>query len=165
MHKAIVPGTFDPITTGHIDVATRASKLFDEVVVAVAASVNKHGTGTLFSLDERVELARESLVHLSNVSVEPFECLLMDFASQKGASAVVKGLRAGMDFEAEFQMAAVNQHLNPNIETLFVMSNPEHMFVSSSSMKEVASLGGDVSAFVPKPVERALKEKLTPVSL
>ncbi len=159
MHKALVPGTFDPITTGHVDVATRASRLFDEVIVAVAASTNKRGAGTLFSLEERVKLAKESLKDLSNVSVEPFECLLMDFAAKKGASAIVKGLRAGMDFESEFQMAAVNQHLNSHIETLFVMSSPEHMFVSSSSMKEVASLGGDVSAFVPKPVEIALKQK------
>ena len=159
MHTALVPGTFDPITTGHVDVITRASRLFDNVIVAVAASTNKRGSARLFSLQERVELAEQSLEHLSNVSVEPFECLLMDFAAKKGASAVVKGLRAGMDFEAEFQMAAVNQHLDPDIETLFVMSSPAHMFVSSSSMKEVASLGGDVSAFVPKPVEIALKQK------
>ncbi len=164
MRKAIVPGTFDPITAGHIDVVERAAKLFDEVVVAVAASADKRGRGTLFTLEERVGLARESLAALPNVAVEPFSCLLMDFARERGASAVVKGLRATMDFEAEFQMAAVNYRLQPGIETLFVMSSPEHMYVSSSIVKEVAGLGGDVAGLVPPGVEAALREALATTS-
>lgn len=164
MRKAIVPGTFDPITAGHIDVVERTAKLFDEVVVAVAASADKRGRGTLFALEERVELARESLATLPNVAVEPFSCLLMDFARDAGASAVVKGLRATMDFEAEFQMAAVNYRLQPDIETLFVMSSPEHMYVSSSIVKEVARLGGAVAGLVPPGVEQALRARLSGAS-
>lgn len=164
MRKAIVPGTFDPITAGHIDVVERTAKLFDEVVVAVAASADKRGRGTLFTLEERVGLARESLAALPNVTVEPFSCLLMDFARAQKASAVVKGLRATMDFEAEFQMAAVNYRLQPDVETLFVMSNPEHMYVSSSIVKEVAGLGGDVAGLVPLGVETALRTRLSSAS-
>ncbi len=164
MRKAIVPGTFDPITAGHIDVVERTAKLFDEVVVAVAASADKRGRGTLFALEKRVSLARESLAALPNVAVEPFSCLLMDFAREQKASAVVKGLRATMDFEAEFQMAAVNYRLQPDIETLFVMSSPEHMYVSSSIVKEVAGLGGDVAGLVPPNVAQALRTHLSRVS-
>ena len=156
MKRALTPGTFDPITSGHLDVITRASQLFDEVVVAVAASPKKK---PLFSLQQRVELAREATAHLPNVTVEPFEDLLVDFARRMGACAVVKGLRAVTDFEYEFQMTALNYHIDPELETVFIMSPPHYMYLSSSIVREVASLGGDVSSFVPPCVERALKER------
>ena len=158
--KVLVPGTFDPITLGHLDVVARSSQLFDEVVVGVAASKNKKGTGPLFSLEERVELAREATAQFGNVSVLPFDNLLVDFANSIGASAVVKGLRVTTDFESEFQMAALNYRLCPDLETLFVMSNPEHMYVSSSIAREVGGLGGSLEGIVTPEVERALKAKL-----
>ena len=157
--KVLVPGTFDPITLGHLDVITRSSQLFDEVVVGVAASERKRG-GPLFSLEERVELAREATAHLENVTVEPFSNLLVDFAAQIGAAAVVKGLRVTTDFESEFQMAALNYQLRPDLETLFVMSNPNHMYVSSSIAKEIGMLGGCLDGIVTQPVKEALLEKL-----
>ena len=133
MKRALTPGTFDPITYGHLDVITRASQLFDEVVVAVAASSGKN---PLFTLDERVELARAATAHLDNVRVEPFTGLLVDFAASLEATAVVKGLRAITDFEYEFQMAALNYHLKQSLETLFIMSHPEYMYLSSSIVRE-----------------------------
>ncbi len=159
MRKGIVPGTFDPITEGHLDIIRRASCLFDEVVVAVAASLGKGGTGPLFSLDERVELVRTSVQGLEGVSAEPFEGLLVDFAREQGATAVVKGLRAITDFEYEFQMAAVNFELNPEIETVFIMSPPQYMYLSSSIVRELAALGGDFERFVPPCAYRALLER------
>ena len=158
MTKVLVPGTFDPITLGHLDVIERSSSLFDEVVVGVAASRNK-GRGPLFTLNERVALASEATAHLSNVCVLPFENLLVDFAKSIGAAAVVKGLRVTTDFENEFQMAALNFKLSPDMETLFVMSAPDHMYVSSSVVKEIASLGGDLSSMVSPQVEAALRKK------
>ena len=138
--RALTPGTFDPITSGHLDVITRAAQLFDEVIVSVAVSAKKN---PLFSLDERVALVREATSHLANVRVEPFDELLVDFARRMEATAVVKGLRAITDFEYEFQMTALNYQL-----------------LSSSIVREIASLGGDVSQFVPPCVDAALKEKL-----
>ena len=158
MTKVLVPGTFDPITLGHLDVIERSSSLFDEVVVGVAASRNK-GRGPLFTLNERVALASEATAHLSNVCGLPFENLLVDFAKSIGAAAVVKGLRVTTDFENEFQMAALNFKLSPDMETLFVMSAPDHMYVSSSVVKEIASLGGDLSSMVSPQVEAALCKK------
>ena len=158
MRKVLVPGTFDPITLGHLDVIRRAAQLFDEVVVGVAASRNK-GKGPLFSLEERVALAREVTSDIGNVSVEGFDVLLVDFAEQIGATAVVKGLRATTDFEYEFQMAMLNYQLAPDLETVFVMSAPDYMYVSSSVAKEVASLGGTISGLVPAAVESALRGK------
>lgn len=158
MRKVLIPGTFDPITAGHLDVIERSSVLFDEIVVGVAASHNKGG-GPLFSLDERVELAKQTTKHLDNVSVLPFDMLLVDFAKQIGAVAVVKGLRVITDFEMEFQMAALNYQLEPELETLFVMSATDHMYVSSSVVKEIASYGGDVSSIVSPYVLDALKRK------
>lgn len=158
MRKVLVPGTFDPITSGHLDVIRRASQLFDEVVVGVAASKNKGG-GPLFTLEERVGLARAVTSELPNVSVQPFSVLLVDFARSIGATAVVKGLRATTDFEYEFQMAMLNYQLESELETLFVMSSPAYMYVSSSIVKEVASLGGEVSGLVPQQVEEALRAK------
>ena len=156
MKRALTPGTFDPITSGHLDVITRAAQLVDEVVVAVAASPKKQ---PLFTLDERAELVREATSHLPNVRVEPFDELLVDFARRMGAQAVVKGLRAITDFEYEFQMTALNYQLNQEIETLFIMSPPQYMYLSSSIVREIASLGGDVTQFVPPCVNDALNKK------
>lgn len=156
MRRALTPGTFDPITAGHLDVITRAAQIMDEVVVAVAASAKKR---PLFSLEERVALAREATAHLPNVRVEPFDCLLIDFARQMDARVVVKGLRAITDFEYEFQQTALNYQLDSDLETIFIMSPPEYMYLSSSVVREIASLGGPVGRFVPPCVEAALRAK------
>ena len=161
MRKVLVPGTFDPITLGHLDVIRRASQMFDEVVVGVAASQNK-GRGPLFTLEERVGLAREATRDIPNVEIRPFDTLLVDFAASIGAQVVVKGLRATTDFEYEFQMAMLNYRLAPDLETVFVMSSPDYMYVSSSIAKELASLGGTVTGLVPAPVEEALRARLSP---
>ncbi len=158
MTLAITPGTFDPITLGHLDIITRAATLMDEVVVAVAESTPKH---TLFSIEERTQLAREATRHIENVTVESFNTLLVDYAEQKRATAIVKGLRAITDFEYEFQMNAMNQQLNFSLETVFIMSPPEYMYLSSSIVRELASLDGDVSKFVPPCVAKALREKFS----
>ena len=159
MKKALVPGTFDPITNGHLDVITRASQIFDEVVVGVAASVGKGPKGPLFSLEERVQFARDATAHLDNVTVMCFNDLLVHFAEQIGANVVVKGLRAITDFEYEFQMTAANYRLNKNIETMFIKSPPEYMYLSSSIVREISSFDGNVSDLVPDGVEKALKQR------
>ena len=159
MKKAVVPGTFDPITLGHIDIITRASQIFDEIVVGVAESAGKGPKGPLFSLDERVALARESLAHLENVTVEPFNNLLVAFAREIGATAIVKGLRAITDFEYEFQMTALNYQLDQQLETVFIMSPPKNMYLSSSIVREIARFQGDVSEFTTPCVQEALREK------
>lgn len=156
MARALTPGTFDPITLGHLDIITRASCLFDEVIVAVAESTPKK---TLFTIEERTELAKEATKHLSNVKVESFDDMLVDFANSLGAKVVVKGLRAITDFEYEFQMNAMNNQLDYNLETTFIMSPPEYMYLSSSIVREVAALGGNVDKFVPACVAKALREK------
>ena len=156
MKMALTPGTFDPITYGHLDVITRAAQLMDEIVVAVAASPGK---GPLFSLEERTELARMATAHLPNVRVEPFDGLLVDFARSIGAQVIVKGLRAVTDFEYEFQMAALNYQLSNDLETVFIMSPPQYMYLSSSIVREVSRLGGDVSNFVPTCVQEALAKR------
>ena len=161
MKRALTPGTFDPITVGHLDVITRAAQLADEVVVAVAVSAKKR---PLLSLDERVALAREATAHLPNVTVEPFDELLVDFAHRMGAQAVVKGLRAITDFEYEFQMTALNYQLDQELETLFIMSTPQHMYLSSSIVREIASLGGDVSQFVTSAAAEALRRRYAELS-
>ena len=159
MHRVLVPGTFDPITLGHLDVIRRASDMFDEVIVGVAASTGKRG-GTLFTLEERVELAREVTAELANVKVMGFDNLLVDFASSIGVTAVVKGLSATTDFEYEFQMAMLNFRLAPELETFFVMSSPDYMYVSSSIAKELASLHGSTEGIVPPVVGQALANRL-----
>lgn len=159
MHRMLVPGTFDPITLGHLDVIRRASDMFDEVIVGVAASTGKRG-GTLFTLEERVELAREVTAELANVKVMGFDNLLVDFASSIGVTAVVKGLRVTTDFEYEFQMAMLNFRLAPELETFFVMSSPDYMHVSSSIAKELASLHGSTEGIVPPVVGQALANRL-----
>ena len=160
MKRALVPGTFDPITSGHLDVIKRAASLFDEVIVGVAASPKKRG-GPLFTLEERVDLAREVTSCIQNVSVKPFECLLVNFAKQTESTAIVKGLRAISDFEAEFQMATLNRTIENDLETVFLMSAPQHMYISSSGVKEIASYGVDVSAMVAPCVCDALKKRFS----
>jgi pantetheine-phosphate adenylyltransferase len=154
--KAIYAGTFDPMTMGHLDVVERAAKIFPELIVAVAEVTGKN---TLFSQAERVELVRESVKNCSSVSVVPFEGLLVDFARSQGVGVLIRGLRAFSDFEYEFQMALTNRRLAPDLETLFLMPKQDYSFLSSTNIKQVAALGGDVGEFVPLVVERALKEK------
>jgi pantetheine-phosphate adenylyltransferase len=153
---AVYPGTFDPITLGHEDIVRRAANLFDEVIVAVAGSTNKR---TLFSLDERVALAKSVFVD-ANVKVLGFNSLLMQFVQEQGAQTVIRGLRAASDFEYEFQLAGMNRKLFPQLETLFLTPAEQYMFVSSTLVREVATLGGDVHQFVSPTVEAAILEKL-----
>ena len=157
IRHVLVPGTFDPITYGHIDVVRRALRICPKVTVAVAESLGKNGVGTTFTLDERVDLAREALAGLEGVDVRPFTGLLVDFAAQVGAGAVVKGLRAMTDFEYELQQADLNYRLDSGLESIFVMSSPEYGYLSSSVVRQIASFGGDVSGFVPACVGHALK--------
>ena len=162
MNHVVVPGTFDPITYGHIDVIRRARKLFPKVTVAVAQSAGKYGTGPKFSLEERVDLIVQSLKELGmtdGIEVCPFTGLLMNFCHEVGAGGVVKGLRAATDFEYELQQADLNYRLSPGIESIFVMGSPEFGYVSSSIVRELAALDSDVSFLVPACVDRALKEK------
>ncbi|WP_096085575.1 pantetheine-phosphate adenylyltransferase [Agaribacterium haliotis] len=156
MKRVVYPGTFDPITNGHIDLVQRASKLSDYVVVAVAASRKKN---PLFSIDERVDMCKEVLQHIPNIEVCGFDCLLKDLVEDKGAYGVVRGLRAVSDFEYEFQLANMNRALAPSMESLFLTPAEHLSYISSSLVKEIASLGGDVSKFVPRQVEAALREK------
>ena len=155
--RAIYPGSFDPITRGHIDLVERASRLFDEVVVAVADSKSKK---TLFSLEERVELIQKTTEHLSDVSVVGFTGLLIDFARQMDTNIVIRGLRAVSDFEYEFQLSWMNRQLEPDIETLFFAPAENYAFVSASLVKEIAQFGGNVSKFVHPEVNNALMNKL-----
>ena len=155
----LVPGTFDPITNGHLDVVRRASRIFPRVTVAVAESLGKNGVGTTFSLDERVELARTALAGVDGVDVRPFTGLLVDFAHEVGAGAVVKGLRAMTDFEYELQQADLNYRLNAELESIFVMSAPEYGYLSSSVVRQIASFGGEVDEFVPPCVAAALRTR------
>ena len=156
MTKALTPGTFDPITSGHLDIISRAAQLFDEVIVGVAESPKKN---TLFTLDERVALAKEATKGIAHVRVEPFDGLLVDFAKELDAHVAVKGLRAVTDFEYEFQMAALNYELSEELETIFIMSTPKNMYLSSSVVREIARLHGDVDQFVPICVKNALIDK------
>jgi len=154
---AVYPGTFDPVTFGHIHIIKRASKLFDKVIMAVASDNYKK---TLFTADERLELIRKCcLGDLPNVELEIFDGLLVKYVEKKGAVAIIRGLRAVSDFEYEMQMASVNRHLDEKVETIFLMTDAEYSFISSSIIKNVASLGGDIRHFVPEIVEEALKKK------
>ncbi|TDD95606.1 pantetheine-phosphate adenylyltransferase [Jiangella asiatica] len=156
MRRCLCPGSFDPVTNGHLDVIERASRLFDEVVVAVLVNVSKK---SLFDVNERIEMLEETCAHLPAVRIESFAGLLVDFARQHDIPAVVKGLRAVTDFDYELQMAQMNHRLT-GLETLFVATNPDYSFLSSSLVKEVASYGGDVAGLVPGPVLRRLRDKL-----
>lgn len=158
--KAIYPGTFDPITLGHLDVIRRGLKLFDELVVAVVVDDEKK---TLFSGKERKELVEESIKGLNNVKVKTFSGLLVEFVKKENASILLRGLREMSDFPSEFQQAIVNRKLAPNIETVFVMTNEEHFYLSSSLVKQLARHGGQTTFAVPKPVEQALKEKMSKI--
>lgn len=159
IRRALVPGTFDPITAGHLDIIERSTQIFDEIVVGVAESPNKGSRNRMFTLEERTQLVFEATAHLDQVVVRPFKNLLVDFAHEIGAIAIVKGLRVVTDFESEFQQAALNYRLSPDIETVFIMSNPEHMYLSSSIVREIASLHGQLAGLVPECVERALVER------
>ena len=157
MKIAIYPGTFDPITFGHIDVLERAAEIFDKVIIAVSTQSGKH---PMFSLDERVAMIRKILKRKKNVRVESFSGLLMDFAKKKKAIAVVRGLRAVSDFEYEFQMAGMNRYLLPDVETLFLTPSDQYQFISGTFVREIASMGGDVSKFVFPSVEKWLVKKI-----
>jgi len=154
---AVYPGTFDPFTRGHADLVRRASVLFDSVIVAVARSNSK---GPIFTLDERVDIAREAVSGYPNVRVAGFDCLLMDFLRQQNARVILRGLRAVSDFEYEFQMAGMNRKLYPDVETVFLTPAEEYMFISATMVREIARLGGDVSKFVQPSVLARLQEKL-----
>ncbi|MDR3037565.1 MAG: pantetheine-phosphate adenylyltransferase [Coriobacteriales bacterium] len=158
MHTALIPGTYDPITLGHRDVIERTAQIFDAVIVGVAASPKK-GSGPLFTLEERVAFVEDAVNGLANVTVRPFTALLVDFAVEVGAQAIVKGLRVVTDFESEFQQASLNYRLNPGLETMFIMATPEHMYLSSSAIKEVASMHGDICSWVTPMVEQALRDR------
>ncbi len=150
---AVYPGTFDPLTSGHEDLVKRASSLFERVIIGVAESRTKR---PMFSLAERVEIAREVLTGYPNIEIHGFDCLLMDFMRQHGASVIMRGLRAVSDFEYEFQMAGMNRNLYPDVETVFLTPSDQYMFVSATMVREIASLGGDVSKFVPQQVQQRL---------
>lgn len=153
---AVYPGTFDPITNGHIDLVSRAAPLFDHLVVAIADSQSK---GPSFVLDERIALAREALAGIDNVEVRGFSTLLATFVNEIGAGVILRGLRAVSDFEYEFQLASMNRHLIPDAETLFLTPAEQYSFISSSLVREIARLGGDVSGFVHPVVQKALRRR------
>jgi pantetheine-phosphate adenylyltransferase len=155
MIKVIYPGTFDPFTRGHEDVVRRAAGLFGEVIIAIAAS----RTATLFTLEERVDMAREIFADQPNVRVEGFDCLLMDYVQEQHARVVLRGLRAVSDFEYEFQMAGMNRSLHPEVETLFLTPAEQYTFISASMVREIARFGGDVSKFVSPSVAKKLIDK------
>lgn len=153
----ICPGSFDPVTLGHVDIITRASKMFEHVIVAVLVNMAKTPS---FTIDERIEFLKETLGDIPNVEVVKFDGLLADYARQRNASAVVKGLRAVSDFEYEFQMALTNKKLNPELDTVFLTSDSQYMYLSSSIVKQVASLGGDISNFVPACIHDRIYKRL-----
>jgi pantetheine-phosphate adenylyltransferase len=157
---AVYPGTFDPVTNGHLDIISRAARLADRLVVAVAVNAGK---GPLFSLRERVEMCRTEVGALKlngmKVDVVPFDTLLMDFVTEMGADLIIRGLRAVSDFEYEFQMAGMNTRINPKVETVFLMASENNQFIASRLVKEVASLGGNISTFVPKGVNEQVRRK------
>jgi len=153
---AIYPGSFDPISNGHLDIATRAAKIFEKLIIGVYENPNKP---LLFTAEERVELIRQAIAHLPNVEVESFSGLTVDFARRVKAQAMVRGLRMTADFEREFDMAMMNKKLSPELELVCLMSRLEYQFLSSSLLKEAASLGGDIDDLVPKHVASALKKK------
>ncbi len=159
MKKTIVyPGTFDPITLGHVDLVERAARIFDRIIVAIAANTNKK---PFFSLDERIELAKSALKKHKSVKVMGFEDLLIKFMREQKADIILRGMRVVSDFDYEFQLAGMNRHMAPDIESLFLMPAENYTYISSSFVREIALLDGDVSQFVPKVVVRALKKKLS----
>lgn len=157
MKTIVYPGTFDPITNGHIDLVERASRLFDKVVIGIASSQRK---SPLFTIKERIELASECLKHMPNVEIHGFDCLLVNFVSDCNGDAIMRGLRAVSDFEYEFQLANMNRALSPEIESIFLTPSEKFSYISSSLVREICSLKGDVSQFVPPNVAEALATKL-----
>lgn len=157
--RGMCPGTFDPVTSGHLDIIERAAVLFDELIVAVALSPDKGG-GPLFTIEERCDFIEKATAHLAHVTVRPFDTLLVEFAQQVGASVIIKGLRAVTDFEREFQMAQLNYRLSTDVETMFIMAIPEFMYLSSSVVKEIARHGGSTNGLVPAHVQEALVTRL-----
>ena len=160
MRTAIYPGSFDPLTNGHLDVIERAAKLFDRVVVAIAINESK---SPLFSLEERRDLVSKSVAHIKNVEVDTFTSLLVDYVEKCSGQAIIRGLRAVSDFEFEFQLALMNRKLNERVETIFMVPKDTYTFLSSRIVKEIARLGGDVRDFVPRQVKEALTRKYSQV--
>lgn len=158
MNIAVYAGTFDPITLGHVDLIQRAAKIFDQIIIAIAASPAKQ---PLFNLKERIDLAERSLQASEKVKVFGFSGLLLDFAKEQGATVIIRGLRTVTDFDYEFQLASMNRHMNPSIESLFLMPSEKYMTISASLVREIASLKGDVANFVPEPVLVALQQKFS----
>lgn len=154
---AVYPGTFDPVTYGHIDLIKRASNIFDKVIVAVAHS---HSKGALFSVEERVSMLKDAVKGIRNVAIDDFDGLVVDYVKKKGSNVMIRGLRMISDFEYEFQMALTNRKLAGDIETIFMMPHEDYSYVSSKLIKEAASLGADVGNFIPPKAKAALKEKL-----
>ena len=157
MNVAIYPGSFDPVTKGHADIVKRAAAIFDKVIVAVSVNSQK---SPLFSIEERIELAKSVFSNYDNVEVDTFTGLLADYGKKVGARAIIKGLRAVSDFEYEFQQALINKKLNSEIETVFMAASSENMFLSSSVIKQVCMLGGDVTPFIPQEVSKEIIDKL-----
>ena len=162
MIKVVYPGTFDPFTSGHEDLVRRASRVFDHVIVGVADSESKR---PMFAGAERVAMARETLAPLANVEVIGFSALLMDFVRQQGARIILRGLRAVSDFEYEFQMAGMNRHLHPDVETLFLTPSEQYTFISATIVREIARFGGDVSHFVPANVDAMIRARVAEINL
>ena len=161
MTVAVYPGTFDPITNGHLDIVQRAAKLFDRVIIGVYKQSNKH---LVFTTEERVALVRQAVGNLANVEVKPFSGLTVDFARKEKAQVLIRGLRMNADFEKEFEMALMNRKLAPDLDLLCLMASQEYQFLSSSLLKEVARLKGNINSLVPKHVAEALKKKVIRVS-
>ena len=162
MIKVVYPGTFDPFTSGHEDLVRRASRVFDHVIVGVADSESKR---PMFTAAERVAMARDTLAPLSNVEVIGFSALLMDFVRQHGAKIILRGLRAVSDFEYEFQMAGMNRHLHPDVETLFLTPSEQYTFISATIVREIARFGGDVSHFVPAIVAARIRARVAEINV
>jgi pantetheine-phosphate adenylyltransferase len=162
MIKVVYPGTFDPFTSGHEDLVRRASRVFDHVIVGVADSESKR---PMFTAAERVSMARETLAPLANVEVIGFSALLMDFVRQQGAKIILRGLRAVSDFEYEFQMAGMNRHLHPDVETLFLTPSEQYTFISATIVREIARFGGDVSHFVPATVDSRIRARVAEINV
>lgn len=155
---AICPGSFDPVTYGHLDIITRASKMFKKVIVVVASNSSKRNS---FTPEERVDMIKKCITDLPNVEVDHYDGLLADYAAKRGATAIIKGLRAMSDFEYEFQMALTNKELNPQVETLFLTTAAQNMYLSSSMVKQIASMGGDISNFVPQIIKQDIINRIT----
>ena len=156
MRTAVYPGTFDPVTNGHLDLVTRASQIFDKIIIAVSNNPHKN---PLFSMEERKDLIEQIVKGRKNIEVDLFDGLLVEYAKSKGACAIIRGLRAVSDFEYEFQMALMNRKLMPDLETVYLMPSEEYTYINSTIAKEIAKFGGEVSCFVPEVVKKALQKK------